>query len=61
VLARGIIKRVGTEENISIWNGNWIPIFDMLWPLFRPSDATVEKVNELINIDTQQWDMPKLI
>jgi hypothetical protein len=51
-LSKGIIKRVGTEDSISIWNDNWIPSSGMLWPLFRTTDATVEKVSELITEDT---------
>jgi hypothetical protein len=57
-LERGIIKRVGTGESISIWDDNWIPNSGTLQPLFRPADATVEKVSELIR--NNQWDLQKL-
>jgi hypothetical protein len=59
-LAKGIIKRVGTGESISIWDDNWIPNSGTLRPLYRPAEATVEKVSELITEDTHQWNIQKM-
>jgi hypothetical protein len=59
-LAKGIIKRVGTGESISIWDDNWIPNSGTLHPLYRPADAIVEKVSELITEDTHQWNIQKM-
>jgi hypothetical protein len=50
-----------TGESISIWEDNWISSSCTLRPLFRPTDATVDKVSELIDGVTHQWDLQKLL
>jgi hypothetical protein len=52
----GMIKRVGSGENISIWNDNWIPKLHSMRPMGRRGDTDMEKVSELITKD-HKWNI----
>lgn len=53
---KGYIWRIGTGEEVNIWNGRWIPASPNL-KLMTPKGQTImSKVGELIDPSTGTWD-----
>jgi hypothetical protein len=56
LLKQGVVWRVGAGENIDAWTDPWIPRGTTRRPLNRRGVALVERVADLINPITEQWD-----
>lgn len=57
LLKKGIIWRVGNGERIKIWTDQWIPRGSTRRPNTPKGNHLVDKVADLINPITNQWDM----
>lgn len=60
VLERGLIRRIGTGTETSIWNTNWIPREGSLRPVGSPRPGAPIMVSELIDVTTALWNRHKL-
>ncbi|KAM0865600.1 hypothetical protein ACQ4PT_043151 [Festuca glaucescens] len=58
-LERGLVKRIGAGDSVSIWNDSWIPSSRTMRPMGRLINTDVETVNELITND-HCWDVGKV-
>jgi hypothetical protein len=60
VLAQGIIKRIGTSEETSIWETNWLPRDGLLRPVSCMLDTNIQEppvlVSELIDHGSLTWN-----
>jgi hypothetical protein len=56
VLALGLIKRIGTGLNTSIWQENWIPRDFHLRPIQGKSKDPPRRVSELIDATSGYWN-----
>ncbi|KAM3255382.1 hypothetical protein ACQJBY_048596 [Aegilops geniculata] len=57
LLKKGIIWRVGNGKTIKIWTDPWIPRGTTRRPITPKGSQLVEKVADLINPITNQWDI----
>jgi hypothetical protein len=53
---KGLIKRIGPEDSISIWSDNWIAGLGDLKPLIRYPGTQIEKVSDLFIPGTRMWN-----
>ena len=60
VLKQGMIRRIGTGEQTSIWNANWLPRDGLLRPVCCVHDNPPQLVCELIDTNKRSWDMAKV-
>jgi hypothetical protein len=60
VLATGLIRCIGTGEEIDAWNDNWIPRDGQMRPIFGKSQNPPQRVADFIDHLTWQWDVTKL-
>jgi hypothetical protein len=56
LLKQGVVWRVGTGELINVWSDPWVPRGTTRRPVNLQGHALVEKVVDLINPITEQWD-----
>ncbi|XP_073362839.1 uncharacterized protein [Aegilops tauschii subsp. strangulata] len=61
VLALGLIKRIGSGENTSIWHENWLPRDYKLKPMCSISPDPPQTVLELIDPTSRTWNRPALM
>lgn len=52
----GYIWRIGTRENVSIWNNRWIPLSPDQRVIIIHGHTMVSSVNDLVNPMTGAWD-----
>jgi hypothetical protein len=55
VVAQGIIKRIGTGEDTSIWEQNWIPRSGLMRPICSLVPQPPLLVSELIDASSASW------
>jgi hypothetical protein len=60
VMQQGLIRRIGTGENTSAWNQNWLPRDFMLRPLAQVKDDAPEMVASFIDRPTASWKIDLL-
>lgn len=56
-LKLGLIKHVRGGASINTWEDPWIPSNHGYRPIIRLPGATVTKVEELIDLDNNSWDL----
>lgn len=56
LLKEEIIWRVGSGESINVWSDPWIPRGRTRRPAMFRGQVLVDRVEELINPSTEQWD-----
>lgn len=56
VLKEGLVKRIGNGEDTNIWADMWLPRDDCRKPVTPRGQIVVQKVSELINPLTGNWD-----
>jgi hypothetical protein len=59
ILQRGCFWTIGNGEHVNIWTDNWLPNQNGFKVWSKPQENhNYEKVNDLINFDTKQWNLP---
>uniref|UniRef100_A0A0A9HGD2 Reverse transcriptase zinc-binding domain-containing protein n=1 Tax=Arundo donax TaxID=35708 RepID=A0A0A9HGD2_ARUDO len=57
LLKRGIIWRIGDGNSVNMWSNPWIPRGLTRLPTTLRGHKLMQRVNELINPVTGQWDV----
>jgi hypothetical protein len=56
LIKEGLVWRVGTGENVNIWNDPWMPVGFTRRPITPRGNSILTKVVELIDPGTGWWD-----
>lgn len=59
IFQAGLLWKVGSGENVDVWNDNWIPSTPT-HALRKPNDCVISQVSELIDPVTKSWDIATL-
>jgi hypothetical protein len=61
MVKNGLIWKIGNDNSVNIWGDEWVPL-PYMYKVFSPPFVLSEeaRVNQLINQETQWWDMPLL-
>jgi hypothetical protein len=56
LLNKGVIWRVGDEENLNIWTDPWLPRDGIRKPITPKSASLLQNVSDLVNPSSGTWD-----
>jgi hypothetical protein len=60
VLKKGLIRKIGNSRTTKIWHDQWIDGTLNMKPLGRASEEPVQLVSDLLEEDSNQWDVEKV-
>jgi hypothetical protein len=55
-LKKGLIKLIGDDTSTQVWIDPWIPGIPGFKPLYKKSEATVERFHELLTLEGSAWN-----
>lgn len=56
LLKQGIVWRIGTGENVRIWDDPWLPRGVTRRPCTNRAGVLLDRVSDLMNPATENWD-----
>lgn len=56
MLARGVIKRIGSGSSVDIWKDNWIPGSSSMKPHVRLPGVSAQMVDDLLLPNVRRWN-----
>lgn len=59
-MIQGLIRRIGNGANTNIWEDNWLPREELIWPYGCMAANPHEVVSDLIDLTSATWNKEKL-